>query len=91
MEDIPGGPKLPRTPQGPQSVGARSGARTPAPSPQEAAAESPGISFAPGSQASMQIAASSLSIPYRYFGQLTGDYFIHSASIVRLPLLAKLG
>ena len=34
MEIIPGGPKLPRTPQGPQSVGgATSGGRTPAPLP----------------------------------------------------------
>ena len=52
---IPGGPKLPRTPQGPQSVGARSGVRTPAPSPEQAAAashDSPKVSFAPGSQAS---------------------------------------
>ena len=61
MEAIPGGPKLPRTPQGPMSVGTKSGGRTPAPSPQEAAPESPAdaqqspkISFAPGSQASMQ-------------------------------------
>ena len=66
MEDIPGGPKLPRTPQGPQSVGARSGARTPAPSPQEAAAESPLISFAPGSQASAETSrsVSVLAMPY---------------------------
>ncbi|CAL5226958.1 g9843 [Coccomyxa viridis] len=64
MEDIPGGPKLPRTPQGPQSVGARSGARTPAPSPQEAAAESPGISFAPGSQASRQVSSMARHTPH---------------------------
>ena len=54
MAAIPGGPKLPRTPQGPQSVGARSGMRTPAPSPDQAAAashDSPQLSFAPGSQA----------------------------------------
>lgn len=59
MEDIPGGPKLPRTPQGPMSVGARSGARTPAPSPQDTAADSPRISFAPGSQASIPSTAQS--------------------------------
>ena len=60
MEIIPGGPKLPRTPQGPQSVGgATSGGRTPAPSPEEGYAmspaqlqQSPRVSFAPGSQAS---------------------------------------
>ena len=58
MAAIPGGPKLPRTPQGPVSAGAKSGARTPAPSPEEAAAEespvqqSPKVSFAPGSQVS---------------------------------------
>ena len=60
MEIIPGGPKLPRTPQGPQSVGGvTSGGRTPAPSPEEGFAmspaqlqQSPRVSFAPGSQAS---------------------------------------
>ena len=54
MAAIPGGPKLPRTPQGLQSVGTRSGMRTPAPSPDQAAAashDSPKLSFAPGSQA----------------------------------------
>ena len=60
MEIIPGGPKLPRTPQGPQSVGCAHIRRAHAgPLPEEGYAmspvqlqQSPRVSFAPGSQAS---------------------------------------